>query len=323
VPFRLRHEQRANAFGKEPTVWILEDDAGNRLDVWPALGFNAFRWTASGVDLLDCDPAFFQIQKPTRSGFPILFPFPNRIRDGRYTHRGRAYQLPLNSGANAIHGFALNEPWSASATLGNDDAALTGRLEFDGNHPLWPATGTLQVECRLSANGLTVTARVETTNEALPFGLGYHPYFLVGPFGGDEAIVTVAADAMWELRESLPTGTRLPLEPNKDLRDGQPFGSLSLDDAYTNLRPKPASNGLGWVGCLAHPRSTRRLDLFVSPEFREIVAFTPPHRRSIAIEPYTCATDAINLQTNGVDAGWLELPAGKTWQAIVRLEFTP
>ena len=31
--------------------------------------------------------------KPTRSGFPILFPFPNRIRDGKFDWQGNTYQL--------------------------------------------------------------------------------------------------------------------------------------------------------------------------------------------------------------------------------------
>ena len=29
----------------------------------------------------------------------------------------------------------------------------------------------------------------------------------------------------------------------------------------------------------------------------------PPHREAICLEPYTCTTDAINLQQQGVNAG--------------------
>ncbi len=322
MSFRLRHEQHANAFGKDPTTWVLDDDAGNRLDIWPALGFNAFRWTASGVDLLDCDPAFFEIQKPTRTGFPILFPFPNRIREGQFTWQGRAYQLPRNSGTNAIHGFVLNDAWEATASVGIDDAVLTGRFDLRGDPSRWSAA-TLTVDYRLSTNRLQVTARVQSLDETLPFGLGYHPYFQVAPFGGDAAIVTLAADQMWELRDNLPTGKREGVSDSKDLRSGRPFGLLTLDDAYSSLTPKAVANGLGWIGGVHHPQQSQRLDLFVSPEFREAVAFTPPHRRAICLEPYTCTTDAINLQAQGIDAGWLELPPRTTWQAVVRLEYTP
>lgn len=325
MSFRLRHEQHPNAFGKDPTCWIVEDDAGNRLDVWPALGFNAFRWTAAGVDLLDTDPAFFQVQKPTRSGFPILFPFPNRIREGQFTWKGRGYQLPLNCpvGRNAIHGFTTGAVWSPSVSLTAEHATLTGRFEFSGNQPLWPASGTLIVDYRLFPNALEVNARVESASETLPFGLGYHPHFAVAPFGGDDAIVTLAADSIWELHDLLPTGVRKPPEPSKDLRDGQQFGNVSFDDAFTDLKPRHSANGLGWIGGIKHPTLSRKLDYYVGPQFRDVVVFTSPHRRDICLEPYTCMTDAINLQAKGIDTGWLELPPHSVWLANSRLEFTP
>lgn len=323
MAFKLRHEKHDNAFGKDPATLVVEDDRGNRLDVWPALGFNAFRWTASGVDLLDCDPTFFQVLKPTRSGLPILFPFPNRIRDGQFVWHGRGYQLPLNcpTGRNAIHGFTTAAAWKPTAMVDDDRAVLTGLFEFTGNHPLWPAAGTLTVEHRLSPNVLEIHSRVESSSEILPFGLGYHPYFAVAPFGGDRAIVTLLADEAWTTVDSLPTGERTPPDPAKDLRFGKAFGSLALDDAYSKLNPRPGPNGLGWIGGMHSPDDGRRLDLFVSHDFREAVAFTPPHRRAVCLEPYTCATDAINLEAKGIDAGWITLPPRTSWEATVRLEY--
>jgi galactose mutarotase-like enzyme len=42
----------------------------------------------------------------------------------------------------------------------------------------------------------------------------------------------------------------------------------------------------------------------------------------VAFEPYTCPTDAVNLEARGIKCGWIELPAGETWQGRkgVRLE---
>ena len=48
---------------------------------------------------------------PARSGTPILFPFPNRIRDGQFTFEGRNFRLPATNGPNAIHGFAMEAAW--------------------------------------------------------------------------------------------------------------------------------------------------------------------------------------------------------------------
>jgi aldose 1-epimerase len=54
-----------------------------------------------------------------------------------------------------------------------------------------------------------------------------------------------------------------------------------------------------------------------APAFREVVAFTPQNRQAVALEPYTCTTDAINLQPRGVDAGLLVLPPGGSWSGVV------
>jgi aldose 1-epimerase len=53
--------------------------------------------------------------------------------------------------------------------------------------------------------------------------------------------------------------------------------------------------------------------------FREIVAYTPPHGRSVCLEPYTCVTDAVNLAPRGIDTGWRVLAPGEEvhlWFAI-------
>ena len=57
------------------------------------------------------------------------------------------------------------------------------------------------------------------------------------------------------------------------------------------------------------------LRLFCSSAFREMVVYTPPHRQAFAVEPYTCATDAIHLP----DGGWQTLGPGQTWSAVVEL----
>jgi aldose 1-epimerase len=49
------------------------------------------------------------------------------------------------------------------------------------------------------------------------------------------------------------------------------------------------------------------------------VVFTPPHREAVCLEPYTCMTDAINLQQRGVEAGWRVLPPGESWTSVVEL----
>ena len=55
----------------------------------------------------------------------------------------------------------------------------------------------------------------------------------------------------------------------------------------------------------------------VTAAFRELLLFTPAHRRSVAIEPYTCASDGMNLGGRGIDAGWLVLEPGQVHTSAV------
>ena len=75
------------------TVYSLHDDAtGASASVLPAYGFNLFdlRLPLAGElrPVLVASPDFADHPAhPAGNGTPILFPFPNRIRDGRFTFR--------------------------------------------------------------------------------------------------------------------------------------------------------------------------------------------------------------------------------------------
>jgi len=326
VPFQILWEQRENSFGLDGRVAILAD-AKNRLEVWPALGFNAYRWQANRFDLLYRSPQFYTENRPSRSGWPILFPFPNRIRDGRFTWDGKAYQLPIGdpTNKNAIHGFALNRAWRVvdeGASAGS--AWITGEFHASIDAPetlaLWPSDYRLRVTYRLFDGVMRVEAEADNPDtKPLPFGLGYHPHFALAPFGGPQAIVTVAASKYWQLLDSLPTGTLLEVDDPRDLRHGQFMAGLQLDDVMTNLYnfAYDQQDNIGLVGVVQHPSAERILTLWVGGDFRELVLFTPPHREAICLEPYTCITDAINLTQRGIDAGWRVLQPGERWQGIV------
>ena len=55
----------------------------------------------------------------------------------------------------------------------------------------------------------------------------------------------------------------------------------------------------------------------VDPAFRELLLFTPQHRKAVAIEPYTCATDGANSNDWKADAGWRVLNPGEKFSAAV------
>lgn len=334
MAYHITWQQRDNRQNLDGRVAVLDDGHGGCLEVWPALGFNAYRWAvqAGGLqELLYADPGVFTDARPTRSGIPVLFPFPNRIRAGMFTWNGRAYQLPLtgDGGKSAIHGFACRSAWRVIDEGADANSAwLTGEFQIGRDAPamlpFWPADARLRLTHRLLENRLRLEATVDGVGaEPLPFGLGYHPYFALAAFGGEQAIVLAPAQRFWELQDNLPTGVQRPVEGPRDLRAGVPVAGLSLDDVLTDLpaAPADAASGVGLLGVVRNPAGGAALRLYGSPDFRELVAFTPPHRQAVCLEPYTCTTDAIHLQQAGSDAGWKLLPAGQSWQGVFELVF--
>ena len=297
-------------------VYTLRDDeTGASASILPDFGFNLFdlRLPVAGTvrPIVFCSDGWADApSKPGRNGTPILFPFPNRIARGAYTFGGKEYSLPINSGHHAIHGFAIQAPWevvdSGSSEKG---ASIAGRFRISREAPEmlghWPADAILEMTYSLLGRRLTLDVAVTNpTADPLPFGWGIHPYFRL-PFdpGGDPArtALTLPAAESWALADMVPTGDRLPVDDRLDFRRGKPFEGSALDDVLTGL----SFDAAGRADC-------RLVDRGVGAEFRlgfdrsirELVIFTPPATPGvIAVEPYTQATDAINLEARGVDAG--------------------
>ena len=239
MSYGITIEQRDNRQGLDKNVFVLSDATGkSRAEVWPALGFNCFRWqtTISGrpVEVLYTDPQLFENGRPTRCGVPILFPFPNRIRDGRFTWEGKTYQLPLEDSTkkNAIHGFACRKPWRVIGS-GADESGAWIAGEFQGSVDApeslaqWPTDYGIRVMYRLTKDRLQIAAGVWNPGKvALPFGLGYHPYFSVPLMPGTcetDHKIEAPARSRWELSENLPTGKRGPADAAHDLRRRAPW----------------------------------------------------------------------------------------------------
>lgn len=300
---------------------LHDDGTGASASVLPSFGFNLFdlrlpvagrvRPMVASAEGWAANPS-----QPGRNGTPILFPFPNRIALGKFAFQGKAYEVPVNSGPNAIHGFAIQAPWEVVEHQADDTGAyLAGRYRISDQSPEmlghWPGDAILGVRYGLSHGKLSLEATVENPGQGdLPYGFGIHPYFHL-PFdpSGDPARtrVILPASESWVLDADLiPTGERRPVDDRLDFRRGQPIRGLKLDDVLTGLGDGP-------------DRAARLVDENLGAEFRmtfdrafrELVVFTPPgDGRVIAIEPYTQATDAINLHARGIDAGLRILPPG-------------
>lgn len=316
--------------GKNIVYDLIDDRAGCTASILPSFGFNLFdlRLPIDGKirPVIYSAPDFAENPRGgAGNGIPVLFPFPNRIRDGRFTFDGVAYQIPPNSGPNAIHGFAAEAAWDVlEHGADKDGAKIVGRYHLSKNSPEavdhWPADAILTLEYRLKGLVLTLSITVNNpTAKPLPYGLGFHPYFRL-PFdkGSDLAktAVILPASKYWPLVDFLPTGEIKAVDPRLDFRKGQPIQGLKLDDVLTGLpgRRDQVARLVDW-----NLKSEVRVGF--DENFRELVVYTPPDKPDvISIEPYTQTTDAINLQARGIDAGLRVLKHGETQRMTLSIE---
>jgi aldose 1-epimerase len=302
------------------SLTLTNPRTGATASILPATGFTCYALRlpvgSDMVDVLDGEPDFATTgRSPTHNGIPLLFPFPNRIRDAKFVWGEKSYTLAgihQDGKGNAIHGLVVDRPWRV-IEQGGDRAVGQFQLSVDApdRRGVWPADFLIEVDYSLQEQGLRCEIRVANADRVpLPWGFGTHPYFRV-PLAADsrrgDCLIQVPAGEEWELVDCLPTGRRIAVTGRKDLRDGQALEGLQLDDVLTAVR----SDGGRITSVVMDPCAGLQVMQITDPTFRELVVYTPPHGRSVCLEPYTCVTDAVNLAANGIDTGLQVLAPGE------------
>jgi aldose 1-epimerase len=249
-------------------------------------------YRVAGEDVLDG----FGLDEMSSAGRgQTLIPWPNRLAGGSYRFEGETYQLPLTEPAkhNAIHGLVRFANWTV-AEQGSGHVVMAHRLH---PQPGYPFVLDLRVTYQLGDGGLVV--HLVATNRGVgpcPFGAGAHPYLRIGG-GGIDALTLRAPGATWcpVDGEGIPVGRRPVDATANDFRTPRPIGDTRLDTAFTDLARDDDGHA---VIDLADPEGARRVTLWLDDAYHYYMLFTGDsitdarRRRSLAVEPMTCAPDA-------------------------------
>ena len=296
-------------------IYLLEEEGHARAAVAPALGNNCYSFEARLPVLETVDFAEFR-KKPTSYGIPLLFPFPNRVRDGAFMFQGEQFKVDPPR-----HGFVRDKAWKVlEAGASNLDGAWIRSVLKASDYPReilgqFSFPFTLEVTYRVRNAALELHAVAENTGQrTMPLGFGIHPYFR----RPERGTLQVPAARRWELSDSLPTGRVVAAEGAFDLREPRDIASLQLDDIYTD----PLADASGLVQCFLKDdvNKVETVVEFHLQQFPHIVVYTPPApRAAICVEPNSCPTDAFNLQHHGIDADVIELEPGQKVAFHVRV----
>ena len=354
--YEITSQEKGGAYPEGVTYYLRDAARQAEAVIVPELGCNCieFRTTPDG-DPTDADSAHVVDvfvppanvsglrDVPFTGGNPILFPFPNRVRDGVYAFESQTYHMDKlmatgwdRGAGQAIHGLVGDKAWTVTEAFADDGAAvLHSVLQLDAFPDIveqYPFPCLLEVRYTLRDGQLTMHITVQNTGDkTLPMGFGIHPWFPTRLRPGTRlpadlakitmeqragSLVHVPAEAIWELKDLMPTGNVLPVEGGPyDLRAFAPLADHFFDDVFTRVRRRAD----GWSeGGLRDPDTGLEMYLAADDKFREWVLYAPLNAPVIALEPYTCATDAVNLHSKSIDAGLIALPPGESWTGEIR-----
>lgn len=226
---------------------------------------------------------FREDEAPRSSMGRQLVPWPNRIRDGRYTFEGRAFELPLTEPArhNALHGLGEGVAWQLISHTAAEVVLATTIYAQKG----WDAVLEVEISHRVDAeDGLCVAVRARNVGSTrAPFGYGAHPYF-AADLASASLTHAFAAELEVDPERLLPIRlSRVTAE--HDFRGGRVMADTELDTAFTDVRGEWAVS-LGTAG--------RTVTVWADETLPWGQLYTPPTRDAIAIEPMTCGPDAFN-----------------------------
>jgi aldose 1-epimerase len=318
----------------ESEAWILADVGANCVHF-------ATRIAGQQLEVIRRPPSWDAFKAmPVLWGSAVLFPFPGRIREGKFSFAGVDYQLPLNetSLGNALHGCVSTRAWARVDSVASErgGVALTYRISTDDQPKLlaeYPFPFRLTMEIQLRAGRLHYAFTAENIGKSLmPVGLGLHPYFPL-PLGNagsaDDCEIWVNAPYYWEQEGYVPKGGALPVEQSVDLRRPRSLRGLASvgiggPDRMVNLvhsqfsdnaGPRPSGHGVSWG--VRNPRANREVIVEADTAFPASVTFVPSTRDRVSFEPHSCLPNAFNLTARGCVASTVALLPGEFWRGSV------
>jgi aldose 1-epimerase len=278
-------------FGEFRKYELLNSKTGNGFAIVPEYGGIMVGLYFKGNNIIDTYSDYESLVENKWSKNVLLFPFPNRLRDGKYSWEGKTYSFDINNKAtgNAIHGFSKNVPMRVTNIIMESYASLTCTYIYDGWHEGFPFPFDFNITYEMDDNsGLEVTMQVTNLHsESIPWGMGWHPYFDIADTVDEVSMLLPKCQKIEIDDRMLPTNVLVDFQDFKAVRK---IGDYTLDNGFKLMEKEEKAS--------VYLESDKyRLEYWQetgNDKWNFLQIFTPPHRQSIALEPMTCNIDAFN-----------------------------
>jgi aldose 1-epimerase len=286
-------------------------NAAFRLGVLPELGgcITHLTWrhpSGREIDLMrrGDDRAIASGNPSSLASFPMV-PFANRIDGGRIPLAGGEVNVPVNRPEQgvAIHGFGRHAVWSV-ADHRSARVRLTQGFAETGNPYTYSAEQIFVLAERSVHCSLSVTNR---GRRALPFGIGFHPWFERTP----RAMLKLEGKCAFRMDVR-----QMPLEPL--LLDASTGTSPQFVIAARTPLDTPVA---GWDGhaVITWPERRTRLSLEAGGAFGLVHLFSPRESHVFCVEPVSHMPDVVNRRGLAEHGDMTMLEPGQSLSGTMRL----
>jgi len=277
-------------FGHE--VIQYQDNSGEiGLEIYPSKGL-LVDIRLHGISLLSgpCSEEDFNTNDCFKS--EILAPFPNRLKEGKFSFKNKEYQFPINDQTfnHALHGIKTGDGFEIVKETAGSSLDLSMQYNYTGDNEYFPFPYKITLDVSIDAYKCQLGLQIQNTgNTDAPLGIGWHPYFSLGQ-AIDECQLCIPKCKKIEIDDTfIPTGKNALY---KDYTKCRPIGDASFDSTF--LVEKDAD-----FTSVILENDTHKLRYYqeTKPDkFNYLHIYTPDDRQSIAIEPMSCNVDAHNNQ---------------------------
>ncbi len=287
---------------------ILEDSIGlTRVGILPQTGamlhFFEVQIDNGSFNIIDnyADQSMLQLELDNSFKSCKLSPFACRIPGGKYIHNEQVYTLQhIAADGSSIHGLLYNKPFKVMDEFyNNSQASVHLKYSYKRDDAGYPFEYRCEVRYTLMPGSLLEiqTIIINLDNDAIPLADGWHPYFKLGGVT-DEWLLRFNASSMLEFNENLvPTGKLLPYN---SFKEEQSLLGVALDNSFL------LNNAADYAACtLYNPSNKLSVSFFPDKTYPYLQIYTPPARKSIAIENLSGAPDCFNNKM-----GLIQLPPG-------------
>ena len=270
------------------TEIILSSDklsVGILPELGAALSFMRYQKGAETCDILR--PTSGQISDPNLAAMFPMLPYCGRIRGGSFTYWGILRKVPKNHTgfSEPLHGDGWLTPWQV---VTQSPSEVTLRMIHDKKGDGFPFSYTAEITYTVTGNELSIKMTVHNPSPLpMPCGLGVHPFFV----RTKDVMLNYKSQVVWS-NESDPIFDDPYTTPAAwDFDGGKPLNNAVFNTCFGGFEEQAE---------IFYPDKKLKIAIRTTDIFHHVVLYAPKGKNFFCLEPWSLATNAFNLASDGV-----------------------